>query len=417
MHNNVEIQKINNSSGAVAEGGAVCLLIANGCTAFSGADANKDAYRIYNLAAAEKLGITEQYDEDNTLLLHYHIKQFFESKGDDAILYLKTIDGDGDMRFKTDWFKSVKATIKRLKVEILAVYASNVNEDTVAEDIKKLPAALQEMQDKIVNELASRNYFLDAIIVDCGNGGHDVVYPSILEITARNVTPIVFTQPIKSAANGKKYNGYSDFMIFVSHLTARQVHESAASVQLEKKPKGFEADKYYPIKVDSVGIAGKCLDEGNELNQYFGGLDEDEVKEFKTKGYIIADDYATLEGYFFNKDSTAVALNDDFNRILKNRTWNKAARIVLKELESLSETTFYSKDGGRLTDAEVSLLKIDIKEEIKNQMIKKGNLSGFDIELPNILNVRAGEELVVIMSLENKGIFSRMVGKIGFTTK
>ena len=265
---------------------------------------------VTSLSEAESLGITEQYDKTNKVLLWHHISDFYAEAPRGTSLYVVLVAKQTEMVDSLD--VSDGAARKLLSyakgaVKLLAVTSMSDDWDSSGDKV----TAAQALYDWA----AARNKAVQ-ILLEGRAFSHDA-YIKLRELTANRVS-VVIGHDAAVAAEDTAYANYAAVARFMGRLAAIPVSRDAGRV-----------------RTGAVNIATAGLSDGKKATDpdYY---DDDQLSAIDSAGYIFLRSFDGLAGWFWNADYTAAPSTDDCDTIRMGRTLDKAADLArLKALEWL----------------------------------------------------------------------------------
>ena len=145
------------------------------------------------------------------------------------------------------------------------------------------------------------------------------------------------------------------------------------------------------------------------------------IESREDKRHIFFRTYTDYPGIYINNDFTCTVSTDDFSSISRNRTWNKASRLIRQAtLPKVNSTVFINTENGQIDSLTITEIENAGNRAIR-PMFTDGEISGPD---PNGANppftidpaqdVLATDELKTQLSIVPTGVASTITNYIGF---
>ena len=383
----------------------------------TGISAFGDVVKLAQPSDAVALGIDESYDANNGVLVYHHISEYFRLQPS-GVLYLTILQDsetaititEGTVSKLENFIKSESAERKIKFVGIVlnrqASYTPTYN-NGIDDDIHQAIYNAQAVLDK----LAGENIFIDGVmfgaIIDS-----NVSITNILDLRTMDspgVSVVIAQDPKIKEVHGKDYAAVGTAL---GSLAVRMVQECLGSVDIRKKPDNKLGTENYTLTDNAQSLwLSANLSDGRSVNE----LSQTDKTNLDAKGYIFVASYEGYPGLYFNNSSTATAETDDFAFIENNRTWDKAARIVVKKLTPrINSDVDIDPDTGQIKSTTITAWQQVVKKAI-GDMLADGEISGFDFYIDPEQNVLSGEPILTELSVVPKGIAREIKAIIGFT--
>jgi len=371
--------------------------------------------KLIQIEDAENLGINSAYDANNSVLVHYHISEFF-TQNPNGTLYImlvaqgttqaQMVDLNNQYLNKLLLAEETNREIKYAGTVLnpVAPYAP-INVTGVDPDII---AAVPKAQ-ALIDDLAARQIFIDGILLEGRNiSGTIGNLLDLRTLASRNVSVCIAHDPFvdtldvtyaKTAAIGTALGG----------LSVRKVSENLGSVDIVNKPDIRKGDSNYSL---TDRATGKWLTAQLTSGVLFSSLSVTEFELLTAKGWIYAGFYEGFPGVYFSDAPTAIEAADDYAFIEMNRTWNKAARIVRTALipKIKSEVEI---ENGQISSSIISEWQ-EIAKKNLNNMLADGEVSSFTFSIDASQNVLAGDPIITKLAVVPKGIAREIINELGF---
>lgn len=329
-----------------------------------------EAVQLLQLTDAEALGIDPAYDANNAVLAHHHLSEIFRL-APSATVYLIGVEPEsegGDTLVK-DKIADILPTIRANK-DIKGIGFVGFDDDltSIANDI-------EDIQNALVNELASENRFVDFVLLE-GKTDSDIVPGSIADLrtkTAPQCSVVIAQDPyIRSIGEGD-YDDYAAVGSALGMLAVRKINENIGSVDVKEKPRTKRGAADYPLTGGKLWLSA-LLSSGQDAESF----SKTDLKTLNDKGYIYAASYEGYAGVYFQNSPTATAKTSDYAYIENNRVWNKAARVIRQALIPVVKGTV-KKDPqtGFIKSTTISYWEGLVNKALEN-MLADDEISGFD---------------------------------------
>lgn len=280
---------------------------------------------------ADALGIDAAYDANSSVLVRYHIDEFFRLCPTGK-LYLMLSELGTTMEDMCDKNEDYVAKLIREsanKVKSIGVvlnvdngYTPDTN-DGIDSDVLSAAAKAQEL----VNDFATRNIFVDMVVLEgkyLSETSGD--WSSARELEAPNVHVAVL-QDKDIADLDSLYEGYAAVGTVLGGIAIRRVEEDLGAVVIKDNPIPGSPN----ARIDSAAQE-KWLRPAISSGVLCKDLTPNEIALLVEYGYVFADSYPEYSGVFFSGSPAATVATSDFAFGVNTRVWNKAARIAVKKL-------------------------------------------------------------------------------------
>jgi hypothetical protein len=147
-----------------------------------------------------------------------------------------------------------------------------------------------------------------------------------------------------------------------------------------------------------------------------------ELDTLNTNGYLYFISITDYPGLYMNASYSCTTATDDYSTIEKNRTWNKAARLVRQAmLPFVNSTVFVDATSGLIDPTTVAVMEAAGNKALR-QMFQAGEISGPDPQGPNPpvqidpnQDVLSTSEMTTQVSIVPTGVAEIITNYIGFT--
>ncbi len=199
-----------------------------------------------------------------------------------------------------------------------------------------------------------------------------------------------------AAANTTPKNTVSAIGILLASISLASVHESISYV--EKFPSG--------VSVPAFGDG-----------TLFNTVDTAVIEGLDTAQYIFLRTYPGMAGSYFNDSWTLDLVTSDYCTIESVRTMDKAVRGITAYLTpKLGMPLKVDAETGKLDQQTVAYLEV-VAGMATEDMEKKGELSGYKVEIDPEQNVLSSSEVEIVIKNVAVGVMRKVKVKIGYTTK
>ena len=133
----------------------------------------------------------------------------------------------------------------------------------------------------------------------------------------------------------------------------------------------------------------------------------------QNKRYLFLRKFVGLAGTYFNENPTSIALSSDYAYITDNRTMQKATRGIYVAVLPALNSPITLKADGTLSDEAIAYFE-GLAEGPLNEMVRNGELSGFDVNVNAVQNVLSTGILVINATLVQIATARNIQVNIGF---
>lgn len=192
-------------------------------------------------------------------------------------------------------------------------------------------------------------------------------------------------------------------------IAKAKVSESIAWVEKQNLvstayPKALTGGTEKARELDSIGFC-----DGSNLGNYT----PQQLEAIHDKGYIFGMKHTGVAGTFLNDSFTATSLESDFAYLENNRTIDKAIREINKVLiKKVSGPAYIDPDTGLLEATGVAALEA-LCDDVFDQMVRDGEVSGFEVFINPNQQVLRTSKLEVIVRIVPVGTLRKIEVKIG----
>lgn len=372
--------------------------------AVSGKIALNEVHRLNSLPDALNLGLDAAYDAANSVLVHYHIKEFFR-RNPNGELWIVLVD-----QSVTQWDLLVDPTQTSYAKKLLIEAGGRVRQLGVAFNpdgsyTATLAGGLDDqIQDVITQaQLLAEDEFnlgrpLEIIIEGKSFNG---TAGSADDLRARNSpapdVSVVIAADLDISALDPLYAGHAALGTVLGDISAASVHENIGWVE--------------KFRVDTNGIYTRPgLSSNLSVNSYTPSA----LEVLKDKGYILAKPYNSYPGVYWNDSPTCCPASSDFAFIENNRTIKKAARLVRTKLMPRVSSPVKVSEEGKLDKIVIDSFEAAGREAL-DPMARANEISvPADVYVDPDQDVLSTSKLEVRFSLIPMGVARTIEASIGF---
>ncbi len=369
----VTINQLNGNLGGQADNddNVIALIAAVSVANLPAGKLHHVPYLLLQLKDAEDMGITTAYDANKLLLVHDTLEQIFlyapEAK---VYLIFAPVASPAVVIASTGVVNALK---QAPDVKGFGIIGTT---DTLVQVATQLTAI-----QAVINAFKAENRLIDfAIIPALGETISANIltipnYPNLRALVAPNVSVSVAQDP-NTAAIDAAYTKYADVGAVLGMLAIRGVNENLGSVDINRKPNAKKGNKDYPLTyTPTKRWLTANLSDGKKVSD----LSKADKTSLTAKGYIFAGSYDGYGGVFFNSSPTAVEKGSDYSYIERNRTWNKAARLIRTALiPEVKRNVKKDVTTGYIKSTSISRW-VGIVNKVLEQMQASDEISGYSV--------------------------------------
>lgn len=342
-------------------------------------------YRIASPDDYRSLGITEEYDTDNGLLLHHHLSEAFRLNPgldlrlmvvEQAVGYDEIFDqGNG---YAKNLLREADGDISQLAVAYQPA--------TPVADFSETLAAISNAQVLATKE--TQRHRPVQILLE-GKGFGLAPAADLRALNAPNVSVMVGQSASVGAANPT----YAAIGTLLGAVSRAAVNECVAWVGQFNLLGGGLIAPY---------ISGTPL----------SAISDGDLDGWNDQGYIFFRTHAGRAGVYLNDSHTCTAVTDDYAYIENNRTVNKAARGIRQELlPRLNSPITIDIETGEIAPQTIKSLELDAKRALE-RMQSAGEISGFSVEIDPGQDVLSTSELEIYFEVVPTGTARNITGYV-----
>jgi hypothetical protein len=361
-----------------------------------------DIVTLFTPQDARDIGLDEAYDTNNSVLVFYHIKEFFRMNPNGE-LWLMLVDQN-----VTTWSDMVDITqtayAKALLVEAngrIRVLGVAFNPDSSYNST--LSGGLDDQIVSVITkaqELAEEEYLqhrpLDVVIEGKEFNGTAGSATDLRTLDAENCSVVIAQDP-DIAALDPLYAHHAALGTILGTISGAKVNENIGWVERFR-----------------VTGAGNHLKGGLSSNLRLNVYSESAQNQLNTKGYIFLRQHTGISGLYWNDSHTCTLITSDYAYIENNRTIHKGARLIREFFLPRLNSPIAVSDEGQLdkividsfeTLGRTALLGMSRNEEISQPA---------DVYVDPEQNILSTSKLEVRFSLIPYGTARNIEASIGF---
>lgn len=378
-------------SGLITTGVAVASKLALGTT-----------YELNSLDDAAVLGINAAYDTTNSVLVYEVLEELFRINPDATVFLLVAPQATAmaDLVDPTKTFGPQILTDSGNSIVQLAVAYNPPGdyEETLATGLDAQVIATVAKAQLLAEYADSIDAPLSAIGIEGLHFNGTVTAALDLRTLASNKISVVIAQDASSAAATAKPN-HAAIGTWLGAVSLAFVHENIGW------PEKFALTDAKLSKWLKAGLSG-----GTALTSYTPA----QLDQLDDKGYIFARSIAQLAGLYFNDSHTCTAVADDYSRVERNRTMDKAIKAVRGALvPKLNSPLLVDDETGFLQPFVVADFETLAQSKL-DEMQRDGEISGGDVYINPEQNVLATDEIEAEVEITPVGLAHTITAKIGF---
>jgi len=400
--NGVVVNQLNGGLGRTnpTDDGVVMIII-GGAVAASGL-ALKTAKEYLDLVSVETDGITSAFDDNEDLLAHYHLSEYFRVNPSGKIVVV--LDDDTLTTAELKAMLRINSTVKAIGFVR--------NSATAPVDFAAYIAGKQTL----ISELKAENRNIAVALVE-GKEFSDATaisaYTDLRTLSSGNVVVVIAQDPVIRALK-EAYETHACIGTALGAISVRSVNENLGSVDVQNKPNFAKGNRDYPLTdIASGRFLSACLQSGKNVSD----LTANELTALNDKGYISVINYNAYAGFYFSDSHTATAKSSDYCRIENNRVWNKAADLIIQALMPRVKGNI-KKDPqtGYLRDIECKELEALAKKQL-SPMEAAGECSGYDVYIDPKQTLSNDQPMVVKAEVVLNDIIHQFTVNLGLTNQ
>lgn len=364
-----------------------------------------EIYPITSLAAAEALGLNDQYDTDNLVLVYHRIKRLF-IHNPSIKLYLLPVAQDVslvDMATKENDYLAKLLRVQEGEI-VQAIIARNPDGDyvpTIANGLNdEVEPAAYAAQD-LANYELEKGRPIDIFIEGRNFTGTAAAVTDLTDLVTDcpDVTVVLMADNDISASNTRfaKYAAVEDYVGLVSKAAVSQ--------------NAGELIEEFNLTKPNLGVfLNPGLSSGNHINTY----SEADLDILAEKGYVFATNQG-VNGYHIVDTYTCTDKTSDYSKLEANRSIKKAIKLIrAKLLPRVKGRVYVDPDSGKIAPDSIKELEA-VTESAVDIMVSDRDVSGgVDAYIDPNQNILATSKLEVQFTFVPVAIGRQITLKIGF---
>jgi len=373
--------------------------ITNGVSVVGGAQLDT----LYNLASvddADALGIDKTYDENNTVLVYEHIKEFFRINPNAELYFMLTDQSatlsdlvDPAQEFAHKLLREANGSIKQIGIAYnptdRAIFAS----DTIA--------AITKAQELADSE-NTQNRPVQIILEGIGFTKADQVSTNLHLYNSKNVT--VVTGQSAEIANIEE-PGFPPIFHFANYGAVGTLLGAVSLAAVNENV----------AWVEKFNLFGGTLTAAMLNGQLIGEISTGNLNTINDNGFVFFRTHNGRAGLYFNDSHTCTDVESDYLYIENNRTIDKASRnIRARLLPFLNSPIDVDPDTGWLSPTTIKSFELEGRKALET-MQNSNEISGFSIYIDPEQNVLSTSEIVVEFEVVPTGTARTLTAKLNFS--
>jgi hypothetical protein len=369
-----------------------------------------DPYMVKSLAEAEALGITSAYDEANTVLVWYHIREFFKVNPDGELWFIlksqaTTMETLADKNTANGLKLLLTTANGRVRFIGVARNPASGYTPTLANGLDADVVAAVAKAQEFAEEEFDRKRPVQFLIEGRSLNGTLTSAKDLRTLGAEYVS-VVIGQDYEVADGDALFNGMACVGTTLGMICKAKVNENIGW------PEKFKIDYdgvnwQYPALSNHVKIEDVKLTDMDALD---------------VLGYIMPRRFTGLSGTYFNDSHTCTVITSDYAYIENVRTINKAVReayaaLVTKLNSPLNVDPLTGKIASETIKYFEQLVASSLDEMGRNGEISVSNgVIGRDVYIDPDQNILSTSELSVKISIVPTATGRSMQVTIGLAT-
>lgn len=339
-----------------------------------------DSFQIFSVQEAEGYGITS----DSLPVLHYHLTEFYRINNSGQLQLKVAVLPSGN----THTFAEVKTLVADCDGDL-----SQIGVFTTKPFASSMVTGLQSVMD----ELKDEDIPLVAILQ--GNFSGQTL-SSLTDLSSSNANLVCVLIGQDGGGKGAQLHnslGYSIGLLgaFLGAVASSSVHESVA----------------WKGAFDMSGAELNTLAFANGVQYKL--VSKTQQSQINSKKYVFAlKDYG-LNGSYLNSSFCATTEASDFYSVERNRTINKARKLLRTSLLPELNSPLYLEDSGKLRTEVVGKFTAKCEQALEG-MKRNGELSGYKITIDANQNVLSDDTLRIDVKLQPVGVARFINITLGF---
>jgi hypothetical protein len=346
---------------------------------------------------ANDVGLDEDYDDTNGVMVYKHIADFYKIAPRGTELYVMVVAPSllmADMVSETADYAKKVINFAQGKIRLFGITRcgdATAFEDGFESDLFSAITNAQELAEKEFERYRPLSFILEGRNYQ---GNHVQARDLRDKDTTPNATnvSVVISQDPEWASLKAEYAKYAQVGLLLGQAAGIPVQRNVGRVRNGKLPLLKTALSNGTI-IESVSAT--ALDTLND------------------KGYIFVLHHAGKDGLFFNDDHTASVITNDFAYLSRRRVIDKAARIIRSTfIEELLNDVEVNTTTGKLAAGTCKGLQAAVEQDVNNQMA--GEIAGVSAFVDENQNVLATDTIDITVDIIPKGIARQIRVLLGF---
>lgn len=362
-----------------------------------------DILTFRSLKDVEAKGVTKDWDIANKVMMWHQLKEYFDEQNGTNAIYVMPVAKTVTLAQMADQAQPyAKKLIEATSGKVRVVGLSRVP------DVGYTPSYADELDTDIVaavtNAQALVEYERDLhrpcrMLIEGRDFQGDV--SALLDLRDNGTGPnanavgVVLGQSAEVAAADPTFAAYACVGRVLGRMSRIPVQRNIARV-----------------KDGPTGTVTAALSDGTAMS----AVENADVTILHDKGYIFLLSYADLAGWYFNGDSAACPIEDDYANLSRGRTIDKAARITyVTYIMEIQNDIEIDATTGKLPEAVAKGLEGIVESAIGSLMA--GEISGVGAFVDSDQDILATDELAVEVNVVPRGMMSSIKVTLGFKRK
>lgn len=374
---------------------------------------NGTVYLLESVRDAENMGITAEYDEDNSVRVYRHITEFYRMAGEGTKLYLLVAEVAKDMDGMLTDYGQTLVNGALGEIRLMAV-GFNPASGYTATYVNGLETSVSDAIE-VAQELADWAMVNDKPLHIMLEGrGIDGLVASMEDLRAIEVSSVVVEYNNVSICIGQDYD-------YAETLTG--VHKKMADVgTLLGTKAGIQVHQNLgEVETLDISDAKKeiWLTPGLSNHTKISAADSEDLQDYNDKGYIFGISYTGITGVRWNDDHVCAPViidadgNMNVHSIALSATLNKLARLIrLYLLPKVKTTVPVDTETGKLPVGIVKYFE-GIGNQAFIEMLAAGEISGGQVIVDPDSDLMTGDkELITKFNLVPIGTIGQISATI-----
>ena len=405
------IEKLNGGLGRRATTDDMVTAVVMNAVATDDLELNK-VYDFITIGEVEALGLNEEYDQDNKVLVYHRLKRLF-SRNPSITLHVMFVAQTVTLAQMADKENNYLAQILRSKkgkvIQAMIALNPDANNEEYEVTIENgldadSIAAIYKLQELSAHEWTKDRY-CDFFVEGRSFSGSAAGLLNLRELVNKcpDVSVVLFAD--NDVSNKLPiYSGYAAVEDFVGVLSKAAVSQNAGELTEE-----FNLTN---------SAQGYFLNTGLSSGAHIDTYSDEALDLINDKGYILAgfeDDIDGISGVFITDTHTCDSLDSDFAYVENNRTIKKAIKRTKSKIKPRLKARFYvDEETGKMAPDVAKDIEKDAKTAL-SPMLTAGDISGgIDAYVDPDQNILATSELVLLITFIPVAIGRKITLKIGF---